>query len=83
MKQNRIAPNLGGDLTIGLKGGLLQRPQAFASVREQLQCMGRAPVRDCSFSSSTRRFVAQAQCFGRRRVPVAVPVGSAIQGWPF
>ena len=34
-----------------------------------------------SFSSSTCRFAAQAQCFGRLRVLVAVPVGFAIQGW--
>ena len=31
--------------------------------------------------SSTRHFAAQAQCFGRLRVLVAVPVGFATQGW--
>ena len=33
-----------------------------------------------SFSSSTCRFAAQAQCFGRLHVLVAVPVAFAMQG---
>ena len=36
-----------------------------------------------SFSSSTCCFAAQAQCFGRLRVLVAVPVGVAIQAGRF
>ena len=36
-----------------------------------------------SFSSLTCRFAAQAPCFGRLLVLVAVPVGVAIQGWLF
>ena len=36
-----------------------------------------------SFSSSTCRFAAQAQCFGGLRVLVAVPVGFATQGGRF
>ena len=34
-----------------------------------------------SVSSSMCRFAAQAQCSGRLRVLVAVPLGFAIQGW--
>ena len=34
-----------------------------------------------SFSSSTCRFAAQAQCSGRLRVLVAAPLGFAIRGW--